>query len=468
MADGPYCVIGAGPAGLAAAHYLTKSTDCATVVLEGDPQVGGLSRTVEHKGFRCDIGGHRFFTKSQEVERLWREVLPSDFLRRPRLSRIYYRGKFFNYPIRLGNALAGLGPWEGLQVLASFGKARLSPTHPELSFEDWVSNRFGYRLYSMFFRTYTEKLWGIRGTDLSADWAAQRIRNLDLSRTLLNAMGIGRGKQVASLIDEFDYPRLGPGQMYEGMAEQCVSRGGKLLLRHRVAGLRHENGRVVALEVDTPDGRLELDAGKVVSTMPLNEVVQRMNPLPSPDVLEAAGGLTYRSIMTVNLMLDRAETVPDTWVYLHAPEVLAGRLQLYKNWSPEMVPDPRFSSLGLEYFATEGDSLWSNSDRSLLEIGKKDLSKLGLAKGSEVFDGFVTRYPKAYPVYNDGYQGRVDVLRSYLAQFSNLECAGRYGQFRYNNMDHSIMTGMLAARRLCGEQCDPWGVNSEGEYLEQR
>lgn len=468
MNGGVFAIIGAGPAGLAAAHTLVDAGWGSPVILEQDSQVGGLSKTVEHKGFRCDIGGHRFFTKSNEVASLWREVLPRDFLRRPRLSRIYYRGKFFHYPLRLANAMVGLGPWEGARVIASFAKARVRPRSPEASFEDWVANRFGYRLFSIFFRTYTEKVWGISCQELSADWAAQRIRNLDLTKAVLNSLGIGKGRQVASLIDQFDYPRLGPGQMYEAMAAQSVARGARVLLRHRVVGLRHEMGRIAALEVETPDGKQALDVDRVISTMPLTELVLRMRPEPPQEVSAAAHALNYRSIITANLIVDRAQTVPDTWVYLHAPEVVAGRLQLYKNWSPDMVPDPSYSSLGLEYFATEGDALWSNSDRSLLEIAKKDLSLLGLARGSEVFDGFVVRYPKAYPVYDDGYRERLGILRDYLSRFGNLECAGRYGQFRYNNMDHSIMTGMLAVRKLCGEECDPWAVNAEGEYLEQR
>jgi protoporphyrinogen oxidase len=468
MSRGVFAIVGAGPAGLAAAHALAKQGSDQPVVLEQESQVGGLSKTVEYKGFRCDIGGHRFFTKSPEVEALWREVLPQDLLRRPRLSRIYYRGKFFYYPLRALNAVTGLGPVEGLKVLASFARAKVSPRSPEVSFEDWVSNRFGYRLYSIFFRTYTQKVWGIPCTELSADWAAQRIRNLDLIKAALSALGLGREGSVASLIDEFEYPRLGPGQMYEAMATQAEAMGSRTLLRHRVEGVRHDGRRVTGLELSTPDGELDMDVDRVISTMPLTELVQRMKPAPPPEVLAAARSLRYRSIFTVNLMLSRRETVPDTWVYIHAPDVVAGRLQVYKNWSPAMVPDPELSTVGLEYFANEGDSLWTQPDDLLLKVAKKDLARVGLAQEREVFDGFVVRYPKAYPVYSDGYADRIAVIRSYLSQFDNLECAGRYGQFRYNNMDHSILTGMLAARKLCGEQCDPWDVNVDGEYHEEK
>lgn len=468
MTVGNFAIIGAGPAGLAASHYLSKTGLGSPVVIEQASEVGGLSKTVEHKGFRCDIGGHRFFTKSQEVQSLWREVLPQDFLRRPRVSRIFYGGKFYHYPIRVANALSGLGTRESIRVMASFAKAKVSPTIPEASFEDWVSNRFGHRLYSIFFRTYTEKVWGIPCTQLSADWAAQRIRNLDLARTVLNALGLQRGRSVASLIEEFDYPRLGPGQMYDAMARQAVARGARVLLRHQVNQVLHENGRIVALQIGTPEGHVALDVEKVLSTMPLTELVFRMNPGPPIEVVCAARGLTYRSIITVNLVVDRPDIVPDTWVYLHAPEVTAGRLQVYKNWSPAMVPDSGQSSLGLEYFATEGDDLWSKSDAAMLELGKEDLLRLALVRADEIADGFVVRYAKAYPVYDDGYGAKVAVIRNYLSQFANLECAGRYGQFRYNNMDHSILTGILAVRKLLGEKCDPWGVNADGEYHEMK
>jgi protoporphyrinogen oxidase len=461
-------VIGAGPAGLAAAHTAVTEGLGTPTVVEQDSQVGGLSKTVEYRGFRCDIGGHRFFTKNQQVDTLWRETLPSGLLRRPRLSRIYYGGKLFHYPLRLLNVLRNLGPEEGARMMVSFARARLFPRRPELSFEDWVSNRFGSRLFSVFFRSYTEKVWGIPCADLSADWAAQRIRDLDLGKAILHAMGLNGNGQVASLIDEFDYPELGPGQMYEALADRVVSGGGRLLLRHAVEGIRHDGRRVIALELATLSGRQELEARNVVSTMPLTELVLRMRPAPPSEVVAAARALTYRSIITVNLMLDRLEALPDTWLYLHAPEILAGRLQVYRNWSPAMTPGPECHSLGLEYFGSQGNGLWANSDEALLELGKKDLVTLGLATRADIFDGLVLRYAKAYPVYREGYAERVSIIRDYLSGFENLQCAGRYGQFRYNNMDHSIMTGVLAVRRLAGEPCDPWSVNADGIYHEQR
>lgn len=462
-----FAVIGAGPAGLAAARELA-GRGLAPLVLEVDGCVGGLSRTVERGGWRCDIGGHRFFTKNADVERLWRQTLPADFLRRPRLSRIYYRGKFFKYPLEPANALWGLGLWTSARVMLSFLRRRAFPHADESGLEHWVANRFGDGLYRIFFKTYTEKVWGVPCAEISADWAAQRIRNLNLGRAVLGALGLGRGRKVASLIEEFDYPRLGPGQMYEELARAAQARGAELRLRREVVAVRRSGARVTALAVRDAAGRVEeAPVGAAVSTMPLTELVLRMDP-PAPEAASAAArALRYRSIVTVNLMLRAREVLPDTWVYLHAPEIRAGRLQLYKNWSPAMVPDPEMSSLGFEYFAFEGDADWGRPDGELIRLAAEDLGRLRLASAPRVEDGFVVRYAKAYPLYESGYRGKIAAMRAFLDGIPNLACAGRYGQFRYNNMDHSIVTGWLAARRLLGESVDPWAVNEEAEYHEE-
>ena len=458
-------MIGAGPAGLAAAYDLAR-LGRTPLVLEKDRQVGGLARTIDRGGFRFDIGGHRFFTKSAEVEALWREVLPRDLLLRRRLSRIYYRGRFFNYPLRPLNALLGLGPLASLRVIGSFLLRKLFPVRPVASFEDWVSNRFGGALYSMFFRRYAEKVWGVPCAGLSADGAAQRIRNLSLGRALLRAIGIGRRRGVASLIEEFDYPRHGPGQMYDRMAELAREAGAHFALESEAVGVLHSGGRVRAVRVRGPEGEREIEAENVVSTMPITELVKALDPAPPAEVLDAARSLRYRSIITVNLVVRAEHVLPDTWVYIHAPEVTASRLQLYKNWSPEMVPDPSMSTLGVEYFAFEGDDLWGSRDGDLVERAREDLAKLGVTS-APLTDAFVVRYAKAYPLYEIGYREHLMTIRRHLARFPNLACAGRYGQFRYNNMDHSIMTGRLAVRRLLGEDVDPWAVNEEAEYLEE-
>lgn len=461
-----FTIIGAGPAGLAAAYQLAK-TGHSAAVLEQDRQVGGLSKTLEYRGFRFDIGGHRFFTKSPEVNGLWREILGDEFLIRPRLSRIYYRGKFYHYPLKPFNALRNLGLLTSLGAVASYGRAKLCPRKPETSFEDWVTNRFGEKLYRIFFKTYSEKVWGIPCTELSADWAAQRIRNLNLSKAVFNALGIHRGKQVASLIDEFQYPRHGPGQMYDSMCRQAAARGAEVHLGHRVVAVQHRNGRIETVATASAGGTTEHRVDRLISSMPLSELPLMMNPQPPRDVVDAANGLGYRSILTVNLLVQQPAIVPDTWIYIHDPDIRAGRLQLYKNWSPEMVADPSWSSVGLEYFAFENDAFWSMDDARLIEIAKDDLQKLRLVEPQNVRDGFVARYAKAYPVYDDGYRDRVELIRRYLDGFGNLVCVGRYGQFRYNNMDHSIMTALLGCRKLLGEPVDPWGVNAEAEYHEE-
>jgi protoporphyrinogen oxidase len=458
-------IIGGGPAGLAVAHTLCEH-GIPNLILEKDTQLGGLSKTVAYRGFLFDIGGHRFFTKNQEVKALWEQTLGSDFLVRTRLSRIFYRDKFFHYPLRIGNALAGLGPYYSLRVALSYFKARVSPIAPEISFADWVSNRFGQVLFSIFFKTYTEKVWGIPCTQLSADWAAQRIRNLSLTEALLSALGVGKNRKVASLIEEFHYPRLGPGQMYDAMACQVKQQGGEVIMGQNALEIHHSRDKITSVTSRGFGESLTLPASHFFSSMPITELVQRMKPLAPDAVITAARALRYRSILTVNLILEKPVGLPDNWIYLHEPEIRAGRLQIFQNWSPFMVPEDGLSTITFEYFCFEGDELWNMNDGSLITLAKEDLARLGQLKNRAVLDGCVIRYAKAYPVYEDGHHRHLSVIKGWLAQFSNLDCIGRYGQFRYNNMDHSIMTGILAARRMLGEDVNPWLVNAEAEYLE--
>ncbi|MFA4903034.1 MAG: NAD(P)/FAD-dependent oxidoreductase [Desulfobaccales bacterium] len=460
-------IIGGGPAGISAATTLAeRKIPC--LLLEKDKQMGGLCKTVTYKGFRCDIGGHRFFTKNREIQTIWEKTLGDQFLVRPRVSRIYYRGKFFNYPLKVANALAGLGAAESLKIVISYLKSQVFPTKPEISFDDWVSNRFGRVLFNIFFKTYTEKVWGVPCTVLSADWAAQRIRNLSLGRALINAVGLKNSSKVASLIDNFHYPRLGPGQMYEAMASRLHSNGGEVRKGLEVVEVRHAHHQVTALLTRNGGGGELLNCSHCFSSMPITDLVQRMSPSPPDEVLNAARALRYRSIITVNLLFKRSVALPDNWIYLHSPEVTAGRLQLYKNWSPAMAPAGDHSSVGFEYFCFEEDELWNLPDAELIGKARQDLSHLGFYNQEDWLDGFVVRYAKAYPMYEDAYEKHLAVIRGWLSQFSNLYCIGRYGQFRYNNMDHSMMTGILAARRMLGEDIDPWSVNSEGEYLEEK
>jgi protoporphyrinogen oxidase len=463
-------IAGGGPAGLTAARELVRLGRPA-VVYERDDVVGGISRTVEYRGYRFDVGGHRFFTKVPEVRRVWHELLAGELLVRPRLSRLYYRGRFFDYPLKPLRALRGLGPVEAARVLTSYLAARLAPARDERSFEGWVCNRFGRRLYEIFFKTYTEKVWGIPCREIDSTWAAQRIRNLDLARALWSTVRPARrrGGEIASLIERFHYPRLGPGQMWERCRDELAEAGVETRLGHRVAAVHLEGDRVAAVSVEDSAGRrVRRPLAHLVSTMPLPELVAMLDPPPPPRVAAAARRLRFRDFLTVVLVVDRADVFPDNWIYVHAPEVAVGRIQNFKNWSPAMVPDAARTALGLEYFVQQGDEAWEAPDGELIERGKRELAALGLARPEEVVDGTVVRMPKAYPVYDGGYREALGVVRGHLDGIRNLHPVGRNGQHRYNNQDHSMLTGMYAARNIAGAgRHDLWSVNVEDEYHEE-
>ena len=462
-------VIGGGPAGLTAAYYLLRRNQNVTV-LEQDRQVGGLARTVEYKGFRFDIGGHRFFTKVGPVRNLWHAMLGPNMLKRPRLSRIFYRGSFFDYPLKPLNALTGLGIIESVRVLLSYLWIRVRPIRPEVSFEDWVSNRFGRRLYGIFFKTYTEKVWGIPCDRIGAQWAAQRIKGLSLVTAVINMLFKPRAKggdQIKTLIDEFEYPRLGPGMMWEAFHADIQNRGGHLFLGCKVSRLRHEKGKMTGVEFEREGLRTLLRADLVLSTMPLRELVESLSPAAPGEVREAAAALKYRDFLTVALILDTADAFPDNWIYVHDARVKLGRIQNFKNWSPEMVPDATKTCLGLEYFCFEGDGLWAMADADLIALGGHELDAIGLLKGARVLDGAVVRMPKAYPVYDDGFVQALEVVRRYLDGFTNFQAAGRNGMHKYNNQDHSMVTAILAAQNLLGARHDVWAVNADDEYHEE-
>lgn len=463
-------VIGAGPAGLTAAYVLARR-GVRVEVLEADVTVGGLARTVEHNGYRFDIGGHRFFTRVRAVDALWRTMLGDDFLDRPRLSRIYYDGCFYDYPLKASNALARLGLRRAALIIASYLRSQLRPIRPEASFEDWVINRFGRQLYETFFKSYTEKVWGIPCDRIEAQWAAQRIKDLSLfkaAREMLLAPLRRRPSTIRTLIDRFSYPRLGPGMMWNAFHHAIEHQGGTVVFGARVQGLLHAEGRVTAVEIATSEGvsrRIAADA--FVSTMPLRELVHAMRPQPPAEIVAAANRLSYRDFLTIALIVDVPELFPDNWIYVHDPHVRLGRIQNFKNWSPAMVPDPNTTCLGLEYFCHEGDDLWVKSDSDLIAFAAKELAAIGLVGHARILDGCVVRVPKAYPVYDRGYLGALDVLRTYFSGFANLQLAGRNGMHKYNNQDHAMVTGILAARALLGHHADPWVVNVEEEYHEE-
>ncbi len=467
-APGHVVVIGAGPAGLTAAYALAKKGGRCSV-LEADSVVGGLARTVERDGWRFDVGGHRFFTKVREVEELWEEILgPEDFLVRPRLSRIYHGGKYFDYPIRLGSTLRGLGPLESARCGLSYLWVRVRKPKDLDSFEGFVASRFGWRLYRKFFKTYSEKVWGVPATEIGADWAAQRIRDLSLAKAVVNALAPHRTARVTSLIEEFHYPRLGPGMMWERAADLVRQAGSEIRLSNVVRCVRHEGCRAVAVRVETPDGQSEeLAAEHVISSMPLADLVLALDP-PAPDeVQQAAKGLHFRDFLTVALVVPEERGFPDNWVYVH-DEVKLGRVQNFASWSPEMVRDGK-TCLGLEYFVFEGDELWTMSDVDLVALGTRELTEIGLLRREDVEAGYVVRMPKAYPVYDEGYARRVSLIRGYLADaLENVHPVGRNGMHRYNNQDHSMLTALLTVENLYGEDYDTWAVNVDAEYHEEQ
>jgi protoporphyrinogen oxidase len=478
MSDRPIkaVIVGAGPAGLTAAYELSKNGQ-RVVVLESDPQyVGGISRTVEYHGYRFDIGGHRFFSKSREVEDLWTEILGPDMLERPRSSKIYYRGQFFAYPLKSFEALSKLGVMESALCVLSFLKARLKPVRKPKSFEDWVVNEFGKRLFRIFFKTYTEKVWGMSCKDISADWAAQRIKGLTLGAAIRNALlpkwkPKDRAKVVKTLIDTFRYPRFGPGMMWERCAEKVRNLGGEVLLGRSVVACRFDavssSWSVIARSAN--GATEEFLCEHLISSMPIRQLVAQIEPRLPETAVQSGNSLRYRDFLTIGLILRERNRFNDNWIYIHDPNVKVGRVQNYKSWSPEMVPDPNYCCYGLEYFCFEDDGLWAMRDDDLIALGGKELEQVGLGARTDVVDGCVIRQPKAYPVYDDGHQQHVGIIRQALAAHCrNLHLVGRNGMHKYNNQDHAMMTALLAARNiLAGEnKFDVWSVNEDGEYHE--
>ena len=461
-------VIGAGPAGLTAAYQFGKAGIHVTV-LEADPVVGGISRTTVADGWRFDIGGHRFFTKVPAVSELWHEILDDgDFLVRPRMSRIFYGGRFYDYPLKATNALRNLGPLEAARGALSYAWGRIHPPRDQTTFEGWTASRFGWRLYRTFFKTYTEKVWGVPADQIQADWAAQRIKNLSLFSAVLNSLLPRRNqKEITSLIEEFEYPRYGPGMMWERCHELVTGQGGDVLLEHPVQRIRHADGVAYAVVADAPHGPVEFPATSIISSMPLPHLLKAMDPPVPADVRAAADGLTYRDFLSVALVVPEADGFPDNWIYIHAPDVKVGRIQNYGRWSPYMVKDGR-TCLGLEYFVTMGDETWSADDTDLVAMATAEIARLGLLDPTHVEAGYVVRMPRAYPMYDAGYQANVSVLRAWLAaNATNVHAVGRNGMHRYNNQDHSMLTAMLSVENVLGADHDVWQVNVEEDYHEE-
>ena len=467
--DKKVIIIGGGPAGLTAAYELNKS-GIRSEVFEKDDIVGGISRTVNYKGYRFDIGGHRFFTKVKVVQDMWDEVLRRDFLLRDRLSRIYYRKKFFNYPFEVKNAVFGLGIFNSLLIVLSYLRAQVIPIRPENTFEQWITNRFGYRLYKIFFKTYTEKVWGIPCSEISSEWAAQRIKGLSLFTALKNALlkkPHADKNVIKTLINSFHYPKMGPGMMWEKVRE-IVEEG--LCRVHMSSGIEKiywHNDAVLAVETYNSGVTNRISGTDFISSMPIRELIAKLEPLPPSEILKAGDKLNYRDFITVSLIIDKKTIFEDNWIYIHDPNVKVGRIQNFKNWSPYMVPDPEKTCLGMEYFCFENDEFWSMSDENLLDLAKNELEKLGFAKKSEIIDGTVVRMPKAYPVYDEEYKAALEQIKEFLGKISNLQLVGRNGMHKYNNQDHSMLTSMLAVKNILGGHFDLWKVNADQDYHEE-
>jgi protoporphyrinogen oxidase len=458
-------ILGGGPAGLTAAYVLGRRGRPGAV-FEADGTVGGLAKTIEFDGYRFDLGGHRFFTKLGPVQRLWEEMLNGEFLTRPRLSRIYYKGKYFAYPINAKDVVGRLGLLESTRCALSYLAAARRRKRDADSFEEWVTTRFGRRLYDAFFRSYTEKVWGIPGSEIRSLWAAQRIKNFSLGKVMLRVLGLGR-EHVTTLIEEFRYPRLGPGQMWEAFAARTEEMGIGVHLGHRCVGLEHAGGRVrrVVLRHDGEVRDHAVDA--VISSIALSDLVLALDPPPPAEVIAAAKKLRYRDLVLVALMTTEAEPFPDTWIYLHDPGTRAGRVQNYGAWSPAMVK-PGTTCLGVEYFCFRGDDVWEMSDERAVAFATDELARIGLIDPRKVIGGVKVRVPRAYPMYDTNFEAAVAVIRSHLQSFQNLQTCGRNGLHRYNNQDHSMWTAMLAALNVVdGGDHDVWTVNAEAEYLEE-
>ncbi len=470
-------IIGAGPAGLTAAYLLSKQGFSVTVIEKDAVYVGGISRTVEHKGFRFDIGGHRFFSKSQEVVALWNEILPDDFIQRPRMSRIYYEGKFYSYPLRAFEALGNLGIIRSSLCMASFGWAKLFPKKDVKSFEDWTINQFGHKLYSIFFKTYTEKVWGMPCDEMSADWAAQRIKGLSLGAAVIDglkrSLGLNKkpndGMETKTLLETFRYPRQGPGMMWNAARDKVVAMGNGVVMDTSLKQLRFDDvTQRWNMQTVTGTGAVgNINAAHVISSAPMRELAGRIYPLPA--TLPSAMNLNYRDFLTVALMIKSDDLFPDNWIYIHDDKVKVGRVQNFRSWSPEMVPDPELACVGLEYFCFEGDGLWSMSDDDLVALATKEMAILGLCDPETVVGGAVVRQEKAYPVYDETYRDNVEAMRVELEEtYPTLHMVGRNGMHRYNNQDHAMMTAMLTVKNIVAGRrvYDIWNVNEDAEYHE--
>ncbi|MCH7504592.1 NAD(P)/FAD-dependent oxidoreductase [PVC group bacterium] len=460
-------VIGAGPAGLACALELGKN-QVKTTVIEREAQVGGLCRTVVRNGNYYDIGGHRFFSKNKEVNELWHDVLKDDILYVKRKSRIYYRSKYYHYPLRLLNVVQNLGLCNSLLCVGSYAWSLLKKPGDDKTFEGWVINRFGARLYKIFFKTYTEKVWGIPCKKLSSDWAVQRIQGMSMKRAILDAVFKNQSRKTKSFIKNFLYPMYGPGQFCQKLQKFTEQFGVDYRCETDVISIHHNHNRVTHVYARQKDSRMsEYHADIFFSSIPISVLLERFDPKPPKEVMDSVSQLNFRSFLVVNLVLNKENIFDDNWIYIHEPKVRVARIQNYKNWSHYMVKDLTKTTLGMEYFVNENDDVWSMTDADLINQALGELQGLNLCPRDKYLEGFVIRVPKVYPIYDEFYQEHLNKIKEYLSRFKNLQVMGRCGMFRYDNSDHAILTGLFAARNFFESHYDLWAVNTEKEYHEE-
>ncbi|WP_133129627.1 NAD(P)/FAD-dependent oxidoreductase [Legionella yabuuchiae] len=476
--DKPPCIIdvlciGAGPAGLTAGYLLGKQKKSCLILEKDTEYVGGISRTVQYKGFRFDIGGHRFFSKSSNIEALWEELLGDDFIERPRKSRIFYQKKFFTYPLKPLEALWKLGLYPSCCALLSYLRFRLFPIKPVRSFQDWVTNHFGRYFFQVFFKTYTEKVWGMACTEISADWAAQRIKGLSLISALKNACFSSVNQadpSIKTLITHFRYPKLGPGMMWEAAEAKIQQQGNRVELGACVTELEYQaDDKIWRVGYTTCDGKKVAYAKQIISSMPIRELVHALSPSLPAEIIAAADRLKYRDFLLIALIVNEEGQFDDNWIYIHDPSVKVGRIQNFRSWSPYLIPTEGMNCYGLEYFCFEGDGLWTSTDEELLKLAKKEIYHIGLVKENSVIDGCVVRQSKAYPIYDDQYKTHVAKIRDYLNDHcSGLHLVGRNGMHKYNNQDHAMMTAKLTVENILAnkERYNVWNVNEDAEYHE--
>jgi protoporphyrinogen oxidase/putative flippase GtrA len=466
---GPIYILGAGPAGLAAAYTLVQQGQ-TVVVVEREDQVGGLAKSIEYQGFILDYGPHRFYTKLTPVLKLWDEVLGSEQVTVKRLTRIYYGRKYFNYPLKAAEALAALGMVETVRILSSYLQSRLFPNRNPKNFSEWVTARFGSRLFEIFFEAYTEKLWGIPCAEISADWAAQRIKGLSLLKAIRSAI-LGNDGKVKTLIDQFQFPRLGSGQLYDKISDHLQAQGQLILLNTEVVRLHHQDQKVtdITLRNCVTGEECTTSCGGVISSVPINHLLgQMISPQPQRSTLAAAASLKFRNTILVYLIVEGNQLFPDNWLYINEPSVQVGRVTNFANWSPEMLPNQQQTPLCCEYWCNFGDPLWEQSEAAMMQMAEQELRRIGLLQDQPVSGGFIVRLPRTYPVYTGNYQAALTEIQAYLQQFQNLQLVGRYGAFKYNNQDHSLLMGIMAAENvLTPGKHDLWAVNSDSEYVEE-